>query len=280
MPITGNWKASQPVYAGATQWGTGINPIHSVRAGEGRGIADAGYPANAEMIPVELTDPYASADTLFGYCDEDAASVLYGAGPETGTSDRPERPAEPSEFRAAVTPNYPPWGPYRPGIPGGTVLRAEDHGADITIATKLDPKRSATAGYEQKQTSEINNAETSDPAQYEMQTSMTQRDKTREGSQASGRASEYSAPIHSRIVAMIEKKWSGGYRHAEMYPREQTFRPRPFWNRQAGTGDPAWMAPNEMATRTPLQRTPPTDPYQGQYVGATDYGYTGEDVTY
>jgi hypothetical protein len=275
MPITGNWKARQSLYAGASRWGTGVNPIHAIRDGDGRNIAPDG---TTNLVPAELTDPY--ANDVLGYCDEDSASTLYGYGTETGTADRPERPAVTEDFRGSSLPGFPSWGRRKGGTPGGIAIRAEDHGAEITYTSKEDFARSAAAGWENKVTSEVNDAETSDPAQYEMQTSMTQRDKTREGSQTSGRASTYSAPIHSRIPAMMEKKYSGAYRHGDMLPREQTYAPRPFWNRNAGTGDPSWMKVNETATRTPLQRTPPTDPYQGTYVGATDYGYTGEDVTY
>lgn len=274
MPITGNWKERQSLYAGASRWGTGINPIHAVRDGDGRNIAPDG---TTTLVPSELVDPYASDPYL--YCDEDSPSTLYGYGTETGTADRPERPAVTEDFRGSAG-GFPSWGRRKGGTPGGQAIRAEDHGAELTYTSKEDFARDAAAGWQNKVTSEVNDAEISDPAQYVMQTSMTQRDKTREGSQASGRASEYFAPIHSRIPGMIEKKYSGEYRHGDMLPREQTYTPRPFWNRNAGTGDPAWMKVNETATRTPLQRTPPTDPYQGQYVGATDYGYTGEDVTY
>jgi hypothetical protein len=110
---------------------------------------------------------------------------------------------------------------------------------------------------------------------------MTQRDQVRTGSQTQ-RASEYHAPIRSRIVGMRLKPWSGGQRHYDMQPREQNQHIRAWWARSAGTGHRSWMAANEMYVSDPLQRTPPPNPYAGPVIddtGTTNTGgYVGEDV--
>ena len=67
-----------------------------------------------------------------------------------------------------------------------------------------------------------------------------------------------------------------------MTPRAQDDIVRPFWNRRAGTGYTDWMLPNERYVSSPMQRTPPYDPYPGSNVSenATNYGYVPEDVTW
>jgi hypothetical protein len=113
---------------------------------------------------------------------------------------------------------------------------------------------------------------------------MTQLNKTRAGSQSSGTANEYDAPIKQNIPGMKFKQYvaDDSDRHADMFPKQQDAIIRPFWLRTAGTGYREWMESNQLAPPQPLQRTPPPDPYQGSEVGTPDTsgmtGWTDEDV--
>lgn len=270
MAITGAWAERQQAQAGALQQGTGWNPIHRVRTGDGRNTA----PGGSEPVTDQLT-----AET-FGYCDEDTSSVLYGYGEETGTADRPVLGEE--DQRGSTPNDFPPWGPYKPGIPGGVVLRSKDHGAELTYTPRDPMLLPAFAGWDNKLTGDVNNAVTSDPSQYEMVTSMVQRDKVRAGTQMpAGRADDHYAPIASRITGMKIKPFMGDpARHNDMEPREQTFTIRPWWSRNAGTGRVAEMKVNTAYESQPLTRNPPADPYQGPILSGSDSGYTQEDPVY
>lgn len=260
--ISGTWKQSRQVQAGAQIWGTGWDPIHAIPMGYGRNVAPD--PSNVLVSP-ELTQQYEDTPDG-GYTAEDYALVdMYGYGSETGTSDRPSLGQPDSR---ADTDSYPPW------VDNGDRIRSENHGADITSATKLEPAENAAQGWLNKAHGEIAYADPSDPSQYEVATSMRQRFQTREGSQAQyGRASQYLAPIASRVVGQKLRTWisDNSVRHAEMQRASQNVSVRGFWNRGAGTGPPEWLVPNEFQQVQPMQRTPPPDPYQGQEVGLTQY---------
>jgi|SRR5882724_7599219 len=260
--ITGTWKDQRAVQAGAGIWGTGWNPIHAERNGEGRNLAPD--PSGHLVDPV-LTGQYEN-EPEGGFTTEDFHLIeMYGYGTETGTADRPSLGQ--SDVRAE-THGFP------PPPQTGEIIRSEDHGADATNTQKVTPQHDAAQGWINKAHGEEGYAKPSDPSQYEVATSMRQRMETRTGSQVqAGRASQYLQPIASRLVGQKVKFFSGGVRHAEMFPRQQTISVRGFWNRGAGTGPPHWMIPNEFSQTDPMQRTPPSDPYQGTTVGdlqATD----------
>jgi hypothetical protein len=270
MAITGAWAERASIQAGATRQGTGWNPVHRQRDGGGRNTAPGGSePAPDEIVGVDV----------FGYTDEDTASMLYGYGEQTGTADRPRVTEEPGS-RHAVQKGWPQWGRYRAGMPGGTTIRAQDHGADLTYMPRDPMLHNAFAGWDNKLVSRVNDAVPSDPAQYTMTTSMVQRDKVLEGSQASGRASQYAAPIASRITPMKVKPFTGApERHNAMAPKEQTFRIRPFWIRNAGTGPVAYSKSNAAHEQKALTRNPPGDASQGPILSG-DSGYSYEDPFY
>lgn len=277
MAITGAWKARQSVQSGALKWGTGYNPVHNIHGGTGRNIAPHGTENEIDHALVEQGDPSIT------YTDEDMSSVLFGYGVDTGTADRPGWDRDVN--RADVPNGWPSPGVHSAGRPGGLYIRSLDHGAErtnfaITDAAKTE---SVSEGWRNKvhdPSPLIPN--TSDPSQYEMQTSMTQLHKVRAGSQASGRASEHIQPIASRAPGPRIKVWSDSFaRRWDMTPREQGSTIRPFWNRRAGTGYAEWMAPNEMYVSEPLQRTPPNDPFAGQTIPSADsFGYVSEDVVW
>lgn len=276
---------TQEPYAGPQIWGTGVNPIHATRDGQGRNIAPYGV---GNLVPEELTDqtdPY-----TYGYQDEDNIpySVELAMEPnETGMGDRPSWSVSPEGVRAQTTPGYPSPGELPSGRANGENIRAQEHGAiagNIVIGV---PAKSAAAGYESKLTDGViqPGSGISSPNQYTMQTSMQQLHRTRAGSQSSGTASVYTQPITTRVPGQRVAGYSGGYRHQEMMPRQQSGIPwRAFFLRTAGTGKLLDLKPNVPLNNSPMQRVPPPDPDQGPAVGNTagaeQYGYTGEDVVW
>jgi hypothetical protein len=206
----------------------------------------------------------------YGFQDEDQASVLWGYGPETGTSDRPGLDSEVD--RGSVPNDFPAPGRFRSGIPGGSVIRAQDHGAEAGYIAKATQPDAAQGHFAKVDTfGEIDDALPADDSQVFMQTSMTQMPKNRSGSQrGSGSQSDYSAPVPGRRPTMGQRRYvpSDGPRHEEMQPKEQDLILRPFVYRQAGTGNPEWMQANETSLNEPLQRTPVADPYPGVQVPA------------
>jgi hypothetical protein len=260
--------------SGATKWGHGINPVHSFGGDPYGGRSDkAPHTAvgpdggGGQSIDVAITDPGTFTD--YGYLDEDFASVMWGYGPDTGTSDRPGAYTRTEEWRLD-TDDYPSWGPKEGGIPGGNYIRAEIHGAPASSGTKTgDKEETVGEGWVNKDTGTVEDSTISDPSQYERQTSMQQRDQVRAGSQNpnTGTASEYEAPIGSYRETWGQriKPWSGGRRHYDMMPRAQDMLIRPFWNRTAGTGYVEYMASNEATNymHPALQRQPVPDPYAG-----------------
>lgn len=267
MAITGTWKARQTTgYAGANVWGTGVNPVHALRTNEGRDIAPDGIFA---PVPQTIEDDY--ADDVYGYADEDSASALWGYGPDTGLSDRPRLDEDNDRSDAR---NWPPPGRFRSGIPGGSVIRSRDHGAEATVTAKgVQPDAQQGHAAKVNVFGEIDDAVISDPSQYEMQTSMTQMPKDRTGSQRGGGSdSEYTAPVPGRRPTMRQRAYvaSGQERHEEMMPQQQELILRPFHYRSAGTGNPEWMEPNAWYQREPLQRVPTPDPYPGVEIPAGD----------
>lgn len=280
MALVAQWVSSNPQQiptANALKWGNGIDPIHA-EYGDGTGRGTATNPGQLTVDP-SLT-AIASTDSDYGYQDEDSADALYGYGYQTGTADRSSwaDPANEAMVRAATTDDYPSW------KQSGKAIRAINKGASVTNSIKLGPDEDAAQGWENKVTSYVEDAGISDPSQYIMQTSMVQRDKVRAGTQTpGGRASEYVAPIASRIPGMKLKVWTdlNSPRHRQMEPREQRQMIRPFSYRTAGTGFSDNMGPNSMYVSEPLSRTPPPDPYAGQETPddlGDGAGFTSEDM--
>jgi hypothetical protein len=274
MAITGTWKARQTVESGAMKWGTGINPIHSVHAEGGTRLSENDPAQSLEDVPDEIVgDNHWMSDD---YCIQPQQDTSQ----RTGTYDRPVYGTNTGEFRNTVGDYRPVWGPEINGdLPGGTVVRAKKHGVGDQQIPQQVPSETVTEGWRNKPTGSIEDSHTSDQTQYEMQTSMTQRDKIRNGSQTSGRASEFSAPIASRIIGQRIKMWSGGQRHRDMFPQQQYPTIRAWWNRSAGIGNPDAMQVNSAYESIPLTRDVPSDPDQGQTVPTADnYGYQEEDM--
>lgn len=255
--VTGAWRRTRAVQAGAGIWGTGWNPVHAQRMGYGRNVAPS--PPTHLVDPV-LTQQYESVPDG-GYTSEDFHVIdAFGYGTQTGTADRPG--VGDPDGRGRINNGYPPWSNT------GDVIRAENHGANRTNQQLVIPQHDAAQGWLNKAHGEEGLATPSDPSQYEVATSMRQRMEVREGSQAQpGRASQFLAPIASRLVGQKLRVNGSPLRHNEMQRAAQSISIRGFWNRGAGTGPPEWMQVNEAYQSVPLQRTVPADPYQGAEVG-------------
>lgn len=276
MALTADWlnASVNPVpYASALKQGTGINPIHAQYGGEGRNTAPDGT--------VQAPDPTLIDIQQYQPPEPDFAPYqTWGYGHETGLADRPPFESNEAEARAATMQGYPTWGDHKG--PGGNRIRAILKGATLGLRSRVQPNEDVAQGWRNKENSYVEDAVTSDPSQYIMQTSMVQRDAVRAGSQSSGTSSEYNAPIASRIPGMRARFWSGGERHADMEPKSQDQIIRPFYPRTAGTGYSDWMQVNDMYVSEPIDRTAPDNPYQGETVGDTDqsnFGYTDEDLS-
>lgn len=269
MALTGAWKDARSVSAGARKWGTGINPVHAERRGDGRAIAIAGSEPVTALLTTEYDDD--------GWTGEPWAAENHEDIRDVGMFDRPNYGDNPQHARKSVG-DFPEWGPYAQGIPGGTSIRTHKHGSDDQQTPNQNPTETVSEGWRNKVHGDVEDSVTADIAQVLMQTSAVQRDKVREGSQRSGSQSEYSAPIQSRITGQRIKVYSGERRHEDMRPKSHSQRLRGFWNRTAGTANPRMLEPNAQVPVTPRTRTVPADPYTGPPVSdAANYGYMDED---
>jgi hypothetical protein len=275
VAITGAWKARQSVEAGAAKQGTGINRVHwNANGGTGRNTAPGGAQA---PLPTEITDSYSDE----GYVGEYYCGDGSQAASQTGMADRPPFGTDTEQFRSS-TDDYPEWGEYEAGIPGGTAIRSQNRGADRTVNARATPHGTATAGWQNKATGQVSVSAEPAVAQSFVNTSDVQLRKVRTGSQVAGpgRASEYNAPITQRIPGKIKRVFANFERHYDMRPQQQNEVIRPWWNRQAGTIDPALLNPNSMYVSDPITRDVPPDPYTGPTAGqlSASYGYQDEDM--
>jgi hypothetical protein len=317
-PYTGTWRAqatSLAEYTGASKWGTGINPVHSI-PGEGPALQIAsklnidpvttpgGQETDVISEDYSWDSTYNPDPTLPAYDVTDAS--IWGAGDDTGTADRAPwgtgmsdsdspvngvglpnptyagRPlaATRGKTQNATDSSFPSWGGSRKPGPAGRLIRAIRRGSDMTTAARVLPNEDVAQGWTNKTHGIAADSRPADDSQLLIQTSMIQRYKQRAGSQRSASQSEYSAPIDSRVTGQKVKTWTrpDSARHWDMLPYEQQDYARPFLSRQAGTGYREWMYPNDMYVSPAIQREPAPDPALGPIAGsADDYGYATED---
>lgn len=296
-PVTGQWQRIYTVpYAGAQKWGTGINPIHQFYGSEplrvyGRQneVPDITPPHMAMPDAVELESPW-------GYQPEDIAGLDVF---QISSAD------ENRHGLNFIQDGWPDWGQTTPETRGSAdpatvypvgsagiiashirALRYGPRDVDSEVSNEV-PTETVSEGWVNKPASGMGEGQSgdavivSDPSQYEVQTSMTQRHKTLNNDRAVKRdADEPREPIDSRIAPMKLKLYSGEQRHIDMFPVQMDDIPRPFWYRRAAVGRDLEMLPNEMVVIQPLQRTPPPDPSLGPQeidVPSDGYGYTSED---
>lgn len=283
-PLSGAWSqlnAQANQYAGTLKWGTGTNPVHA-QYGEGPPLRVTGREPGPEEAGFDSDGlpPVLEAPEQYGYTIEDIQTIqdFPGRPPPVGTS---------RDYTRTNMDEYPSWGPHIPT--GGTVFRGISEGAQVNRHSVISfPTETVTEGWDNKLTGEVEDAGTSDPAQYERQTSMQQVNPAagRNNDSAVARGTDDSRfNIMTRLVGQKIKPWSTGERLQDMFPFQQDTIIRPFWYRQMGTGDPGQMLPNEMYVSEAMQREPPPDPYLGPTetdpsVESNEYGYSTEDVSY
>lgn len=264
-----SWRDQLPQsYAGARKWGTGVNAIHAKRTGyEGRNIA----PGNVVAADVGLITEFdfgAETDLYVGVVD----LTFMDAHPNLDT---------PKTHR--VVTNMPAYGPGSLPTPQGNRKRIRKEGVSYKEGhTNAEPVGLAGEGWTNKTHGDELDARTSAPVQYEIQTSMAQRDLPRVNSTAVARGTDDArTEIRPRHVGMKVKNYSGGQRHADMFPFQQEYRPRPWRFRGVGTGPVAWMEPNAENPVKPRMREVPADVYMGENetVGLPDEAY-GVDEGY
>jgi hypothetical protein len=281
-PISGQWSAiyaNARDYTGELRWGTGVSPIYA-EGGIGPPLGITGRnpdPTQYADVPSALLDPYEYGYTMEDIPQGSEDDFMTGVPPWT---DRPEvTRGDPGEFP-------PPSLQARPNGPSGNFFRTI-HQKGMLRAAHMPasfPTETVTEGWDNKLSGTVLDAETSDPAQYERQTSMQQVNPAagRNNALAVARGTdEDRANIMTRLTGMKIKPWSTGQRLDDMFPFQQDLILRPWWYRQAATGDDSWLAANEFQATLPIQRNPPSEPYYGppesRGVAGPDWGYQDGD---
>lgn len=246
------WRKSLPqAYAGPAKWGTGVNPIHGTRGGPGRNIAPGPYNPGPNTGLVSYD---------YGFTPEDDT---YYVGADHSFMDAHPNLDDPNSH--AQTGGFPPYGPRRAGVSGGTNWRSYKVGmAWKEQEAQVLPSGTVNAGWLNKPHGEILDARSADDAQLLVQTSYRQRDLSKGNDLAQIRGTDDArTPIATRLVGMKAKTYAGEYRHDEMTPREINQGARPFLFRTAGTAGPP-SGVNDMYVSEPMTREVPADVYQGQ----------------
>jgi len=273
-PYTGGLRRSLVPYSGAQVWGTGINPIHELY-GSPADRLEAIRDREGDVAPPSKSVP-----------EDLIATDLWGYQVDTNTRNtevdydaHPEWNQQPEQYRGDAD-DHPAWNASQSVNENFRSVHGGAHRYDQKNFDSI-PSETVTEGWRNKPKGQPANAKPSDPSQYEIQTSMRQREETRNNDHAVARATDQPrSSILSRIIGQKLKIYSGERRHYDMFPRQQTPIIRPFSYRTAGTGRRGEMLPNEMFDQYPLQRVPPQDPYIGEPETSLDagYGYTPEDM--
>jgi hypothetical protein len=263
-----------------TVWGTGINPVHELYGSAPR--------PGVSQLEGTVTPPFEGVaqdlvpEEFWGYTAEDFQGAGYFV-----RDDRPGWDVAPEDsVNRQSTEGHPSWNATGAAK---TRFRSAMDGAFSKFRGKLPranfqiPDETVSEGWVNKATGpRPANAVVSDPSQYEMQTSMTQRYRARNNNLAVLRSTDDArAHINSRVTNPIVKVYSQGDRDYDMFPRQQhaTYE-RDFYYRTAGTGVQGEMTANEMWDQSAIERTPPSDPYIGPQDSSMIYGYTSEDNFY
>jgi len=282
LPVSGSWYtryANSQQYVGAERWGTGNNPIHEVH-GEGPPLRTTGRLPGPDSPTADLsTVPYIVETAYqYGYTMDDI-------DPLTPVGLPPEWGSETTRIRAQA--EFPDWEEDATGF-RETNQASPELWSGFTLQSF--PTESVTEGWRNKEAGKVNDAEVSDPSQYERQTSIQQVNPPAGRNNDSAVTRGTDDPrfnILTRLTGMKIKPWSQGQRNEDMFPYQQDLVIRPFWYRIAATPDPAGLEPNEMYVSDPIQRDVPPDPYLGpeetnvySVEEGYDGGYTAEDMTY
>lgn len=281
VPISGTFYQRYVVPPdSAAVWGTGINPIHEQYGSAPRpGVSQL---EGTVTPPFEGVSQDLIPEEFWGYTAEDFQGAGYFV-----RDDRPGWDVAPEDNPSRYSTNgQPSWNATGASK---TRFRAIMNGAYSKFRGKLPratyevPDETVSEGWVNKAVGpRPANAVVSDPSQYEIQTSMTQRYRARNNDHAVERGTDpVRSHINSRVSNPIVKVYSQGDRDYDMFPRQQTADyERPFYYRTAGTGVQGEMTANAMWDQDAIERTPPADPYIGPQDTSLVYGYTPEDNFY
>lgn len=285
-PISGLWaqlNANSADYSGALKWGTGASDLYA-QFGEGPPLGITGR--NPDDIPYkEVPAPLLADPALeWGYTPED---MLPGDFAQFMTVDVPSWNELPETRRDTAGQYPPPSLRARPNGPSGNFFRTIHQPGMLEDVNEPHsyPTETVTEGWDNKLAGEVLTAEVSAQSQYERQTSMQQVDPPpgRNNDAAVARGTDDArSNIRTRLTGMKVKPWSEGQRLEDMFPFQQDLILRPWWYRNAGTGNVEWLQTNEFQEMLPVQRSVPSEPYYGpqEATGADnppDYGYSPED---
>lgn len=303
MAIAGSWLAGAVTpseYAGATRWGTGIDPIHAIwDAGPGRGPSKEplGSTGPSDAVDTSLTDPalygFEGEDTQF-YIGEDYR-YLENDHPnwDETTVGRPDRDGDIMVEGMEPDPTgFPSWGPYYAeqdsdfplagGPPGGAALRAWSEGSEVENARAIAvPTQGYTGGWLNKAHGEVAYQVDSDPAQLLVTTSEVQLHQTRVNDAAAMRGTDdLRSAIATRLTGQKVKDYAkssgmgGGPGTPDMAPVTQNLPFRPWFYRSAALPPPPDTTYGTMTGFEPIERIPPVD--AGELVTTTE---TGQEIT-
>lgn len=314
MAIAGSWYAGAVTpseYTGALRWGTGINPIHAVPdsgtrvTGIKENLLPLGSAEDGADVPESILGP-----EQWGYSSEDAAmypgeDYRYLATDHPGWGENEAGRGDRDSIDGGQEyseQDWPSWGPHGTdpespwplsGYPGGDGLRAVSHGAETENARAIAvPTRGWRGGWLNKAHGAVEQAETSDPSQYEITTSMVQLQQTRVNDAAVLRGTDDPrAPIPTRLTGQKQKVYAkssgmgGGPGTPDMGQQGQNLPYRPWFYRSAGLPPPPDTFYGTMTGFEPIERTLPVD--AGEYVTVQEappddgtYGYVEGDYVY
>jgi hypothetical protein len=277
MAVTGAWGVKN-AYSGAEKWGTGINPIHSIRnSGDPEeliSIKEGFYNGEGGTVPDEITEDYSFATT--DYSGEDPR--MTDSNPVGKSYDRSQIPA-----------NYPSW--EKPGIEReeDTAWRSIPHLSPMESFRYVNSTfagQNVTGGWQSKQRGQDAYSQTSNQTQYEINTSMVQGPGVgvMVNTRAQERGLEPRSPITSRTAGMREKfygmsfEMGGGEATPRMFPYQQSGIKRPFYYRTPGLAPEVYQQYNSIEGRQPYTYVAPDNPYTGpDATSSTGYDYSDGD---
>jgi len=277
MTVSGSWNARN-LYTGSAKWGNALNPIHAVRD-NGRAAdlitaKEAPLSGAAGTVPEEIINDY-------GYCDGD----YFGAVEDPRMVET--HPLGREYDRSQIPANYPEWGDKDEDQE--TAFRSVPHESaqESSRVSSTFIGGNVSGGWLNKIRGQQNAPVTSDPKQYEINTSMTQGAGVQmmTNTRAQERGLPARSPIQSRTAGMREKYYAksweqgGGIGTPQMFPFQQTMLKRPFYYRTSDVPPDETHYMNTMEARQTLQYVSPDNPAQGQdATQITDnYGYTAGD---
>jgi hypothetical protein len=321
MAVSGAWRAGAVGvvdYDGAAKWGTGINPVHGTYNNQGRPTTSReplvhGDP-QTDAVPEEILGP-----VMWGYADEDAAyyggedyrylvddHANWGEDLQDGTP-RPDRDGQIMQEGEFPQPEgWPSWGPHEvseadwvsgspnSGPPGGAVIRSYSDGSEVEALHGIAvPTPGWRGGWVNKAHGPVEEAEPSDPSQYEITTSMAQLHQTRVNTAAAARGTDDPrAPIETRLTGQKIRVYAGDFYGGggpgtpDMRTQAQDLPYRPWFYRSAALPPPPDTTYGTMTMFDPIERSLPADAGETVVIqepvdgGDETFGYAAEDSGY